>query len=147
MVIIFSGISGSGKSTESIAFAKKTGAIRLSSDELRGVIGKSEEDLTVSAKVFQVMEWMTDYLLKREHSVVVDATMLNEKARAPFITLARKHGVKVKVFVMNTSLDECQKRNAARARKVPPFVIVNQHKRLQIPTKDEVDEVEILGDV
>jgi predicted kinase len=144
MLVIFSGISGSGKTTESLKYACQRQTVRLSSDELRGVIGSSEEDQSVSGKVFQVMEWMTDYFLKSGQSVTIDATMVDPKARAPFVKLARKHGVKVKVYVVDTPLEECQKRNAARARKVPAFVIVNQHNRLKLPTLDEVDEVEVI---
>jgi protein phosphatase len=144
MLIIYSGISGSGKSTHS----KKTGistAVRLSSDELRAVIGKDENDQAVSGKVFQTMEYMTDYFLKEGRDVVIDATMVNAKARAPFVAIARKHKHKVKVIVMSTLIEEAKKRNANRDRKVPVFVIQAQANRFELPTSEEVDEIEIIN--
>jgi predicted kinase len=146
MLIIVMGVSGSGKSTYSKTLdTNNLRAVRLSSDELRGVLGSSEEDQTVSGKVFQTMEYMTEYLLKNNRDVIIDATMVSPKARAPFVAIARKLGKKVKVIVMNTPIEECKKRNANRDRKVPAFVIQAQANRLELPTKDEVDEIEFVS--
>lgn len=135
------GCSGAGKSTKSEKFTADKNVIRISSDALRAVLGKDETDQTVSGRVFQTMETMTEYLLKHGYSVLIDATNYSIKNRSAFVKLGRKYGARITAFVFNVPLDTLKARNAARARVVPEDVIERQFNGFVHPTTDEVDIV------
>ena len=137
------GIAGSGKSTK-VAEMKKAdpSLVVLSSDELRAVYGKDENDLSVSSIVFKTMEVMTEYFLKRGDKVVIDATNRSIKSRAQFISIARKLNKPVKAVVVPVSLEQALRQNGGRARQVPNHVIEKMYKDFVAPVIGEVDEVE-----
>ena len=136
------GIPGAGKSTRS-QIHEAAGLSVLSSDALRAVFGKSEEDQSVSRNVFLHMENETARLLAENHSVVIDATNYNRKNRSRFVQIGRKAGAHIIAEVFNTPLDVCKARNAARGRVVPDFVLDRMHKGFEMPLVGEVDEVKL----
>lgn len=133
---LFVGAPGAGKSSE-FQRAFYTGAVCLSSDTLRGQIGKDESDQSVSGQVFATMEVMARYLLNQGFDVVIDATNMTKKARAPFVRIGRECGARVRAKVFDTSIEECKRRNAARARKVPEHVIDRMFAQFEMPTEAE----------
>ena len=140
---ILVGLPGSGKSTWANAAANN--AIVISSDKLRGIIGVDESDQSVSPEVFRTMFAMTHYFLSEGKAVVIDATNVSKKSRAPFIAIARKYSAHVVACVANTPAEICKARNNARARVVPEFVIDRMAGAFEMPLVGEVDEVRILG--
>jgi protein phosphatase len=142
-LVIVCGLSGSGKSWLSKKREENNHRfIRLSSDELRGVIGSGEEDQTVSGQVFKTMEVMTEFFLKSGRSVIIDATMLNPRARKPFVELGRKYEALLIAYCVKTPLEKCLERNRNRKRFVPEEIIRIQAAKLEWPTKEEFDDVE-----
>lgn len=131
---ILVGISGSGKST----YAKKQAdQVVLSSDLFRAVIGKSEEDQTVSAEVFKTLKINCAYFLIQGKSVIIDATNKTKEDRAEFVAIAYKYGVDCEAIFFNLPLEKCKQNNLLRSRQVPERVIDNQFKRLEEPTFSE----------
>lgn len=137
MLIILTGPSGSGKSSFCKHFRHYD--IYLSSDLYRDVIGESESDQTVSAIVFDVLEWNVRYFLKQNDWVLLDATNLDKRSRGRFVKAARYLGKKVCVYYFDVPIEVCKERNGKRERVVPVSVIEKQFIKLEKPTKDEVD--------
>ena len=98
------GLPGSGKSTYVKNFIKDKEIEYLSSDELRAVYGKSEEDQSVTSFVFGHIKKKVDEFLKDDKNVLVDATSVNRKERSDYINTAKKYGAKVVAIVFITVL-------------------------------------------
>lgn len=133
--------AGAGKSFHAEKLSQGNDAIILSSDALRGVIGKNDSDLEVSSQVFRTMETMTEYFLKRGESVIIDATNYHMKARKPFIDIAKKLSVKVVAYVIDRPLDVILTQNRNRERFVPEHVIEKMFNNFVKPVVGEVNEV------
>ena len=141
-IIITVGAPGSGKSTwiEKYKHAHPYVTV-LSSDALRAVFGKDENDQTVSAKVFQYMESEADRLVNSGNTVLIDATNMHRKARKPWVDLAKKYRVIIEayVFVVNRDelIDRNQKRGDAGGRNVPTHVIDRMLNNYVAPSHEE----------
>ena len=93
-IYIAVGLPGSGKSTYAKNFIKGKDIEYLSSDELRAVFGKSEEDQTVTPLVFGHIKRKVDEYLKNGKNVLVDATSVNRRERSDYINTAKKYAQK-----------------------------------------------------
>lgn len=131
------GISGAGKSTFARDYCAKNGVIYLSSDVLRSVIGKSEEDQSVNAEVFFHLRRDVAYFLKIGNEVLVDATNLTKANREHFLKIARERGAQTRGWIFECPLEVALARNAARSRKVPEDVIKRQFSQLEVPVTGE----------
>lgn len=138
-LVLVCGISGSGKSTYAKVINKENEFILLSSDAFRAVLGRDENDQTVSAKAFEYLKNNARYFLKQGRSVIIDATSTYPKSRRDFVDIGREFGAVVVAYCMDIPIEVCKERNAARERVVPDFVIQNQANRLAFPTLEEFD--------
>lgn len=130
MAILYTmcGLPGAGKST----FTKKHGeCVVVSSDAIRAELYGSEEEQGDGAKVFAILNKRVAEALADGHDVIYDATNVTRKGRRAIIK--RFDAVHVCVFI-NTSKDECIRRNANRTRHVPVEVIEKMAERLAVPT-------------
>ncbi len=141
-IIVMVGAPGSGKST----WVKKYNLSHpyvtiLSSDALRAVFGKDENDQTVSAKVFQYMEIEADSLVRNGNTVLIDATNMHRKARKPWVDLAKKYGVVLEAYVFivdkDVLIERNKKRGAAGGRDVPADVIERMLNNYVAPSREE----------
>ncbi len=98
-IYIAVGLPGSGKSTYAKNFIKDKDIEYLSSDELRAVFGKGEDDQTVTPLVFGHIKRKVDEYLKNGKNVLVDATSVNRRERSDYINSAKKYGAKVVALV------------------------------------------------
>jgi predicted kinase len=145
-IYIAVGLPGSGKSTYAKNFIKGKDIEYLSSDELRAVFGKSEEDQTVTPLVFGHIKRKVDEFLKDGKNVLVDATSVNRRERADYITTAKKYGAKVVVLVFKMDrqglIDRNKKRGEQDGRVVPDWVIDKMLTKYEEPSTSEgIDEV------
>ena len=135
------GLPGSGKSTYAKNFIKGKDIEYLSSDELRAVYGKGEDDQTVTPIVFGHIKRKVDEFLKDGKNVLVDATSVNRKERSDYINTAKKYGAKVValVFKMDRAglIDRNKKRGEEGGRVVPDWVIDKMLNKYEEPDFNE----------
>ena len=141
------GLPGSGKSTYAKEFIKGKDIEYLSSDSLRAVFGKSEEDQTVTPLVFGHIKRKVDEFLKDGKNVMVDATSVNRKERSDYINTAKKYGAKVVAIIFKMDrqglIDRNKKRGEQGGRVVPDFVIDKMLAKYEEPSFDEGIDVTI----
>ena len=141
------GLPGSGKSTYAKEFIKGKEIEYLSSDSLRAVFGKSEEDQTVTPLVFGHIKKKVDEFLKDGKNVMVDATSVNHKERSDYINTAKKYGAKVVAIVFKMDrqglIDRNKKRGEQGGRVVPDWVIDKMLAKFEEPSYNEGIDVMI----
>ena len=141
------GLPGSGKSTYVKNFIKDKEIEYLSSDSLRAVYGKSEEDQTVTPLVFGHIKRKVDEFLKDGKNVLVDATSVNRKERSDYINTAKKYDSKVVAIVFKMDrqglIDRNKKRGEQGGRVVPDWVIDKMLAKFEEPSYDEGIDVMI----
>ena len=141
------GLPGSGKSTYVKNFIKDKDIEYLSSDSLRAVYGKSEEDQTVTPLVFGHIKRKVDEFLKDDKNVLVDATSVNRKERSDYINTAKKYGAKVVAIVFKMDrqglIDRNKKRGEEGGRVVPDWVIDKMLAKFEEPSYSEGIDVMI----
>ena len=141
------GLPGSGKSTYAKNFIKDKDIEYLSSDSLRAVYGKSEEDQTVTPLVFGHIKRKVDEFLKDGKNVMVDATSVNRKERSDYINTAKKYGAKVVAIVFKMDrqglIDRNKKRGEQGGRVVPDWVIDKMLNKFEEPSYSEGIDVMI----
>lgn len=130
------GIPASGKSTVALSFATALGLKYISSDEERERVTGDAGDISQDKKVWENLRANLKSSI-RERGVVFDATNVSKKSRRWLIDSAKSVGVNAFAIFMDTPLDVCLKRNAARDRKVPEHVIKSFFERIEHPSEDE----------
>jgi protein phosphatase len=149
-VILMVGAPGSGKSTFAKNFFKKNLNFKyLSSDALRAELGKGEDDQSVTPLVFSTLKNRLHHCLRRNESVIIDATNMNLKDRRDYIVAAQTFGAKIAAYVFlcdkQTLLERNKKRGAGGGRNVPEFVIDKMIAKYQAPTTQEgFDEIHFI---
>lgn len=141
------GVSGAGKSTFIEKFLKSHPDVVVhSSDKLRAVLGKSEEDQTVTPQVFSTIKYNLNRDLAAGKNVMIDATSLNPRERKDYILSAKRYSAKVIAYVLErdkaTLLKNQVKRKSSGGREVPEFVIDKMLSKYVRPSKSEgFDEI------
>jgi polynucleotide kinase-phosphatase len=124
------GISGSGKST----FARRNFAPSqtLSSDAFRALVADDENDQSASGDAFDALHYVAGKRLAANRLTVVDATNVQQHARASLVRLAREHDVLPVAIVLDVPVDECWARTELRPeRDFGRPVLTRQHKDLR----------------
>ena len=126
-LVVLVGVSGSGKSS----FARKHFASTevISSDFSPGLVVDTETGQTAPEPTFRMLNAMASARLGRGHIVVIDATNVQQEARAALIALARRHDVLPIAIVLDVPAELCLERNAARPVRDPGPQVVNHQRR------------------
>lgn len=147
------GVSGSGKSTVAMALATRAGAIRLRSDVERKRLARLAPEqpsdpaqreyfysAAMSRRVFAQLEQIAAQLLRAGFAVVVDATFLHRRARAPFLALAQQ--LAVPAFILDCRCEEAElvARLQARRGDASEADVAVMRRQLQQGDPFEVDE-------
>ena len=134
------GISASGKTT------KANEIINSNKSNPSGYINVNRDDLRFS--LFGFTSW-ADYKFSKTReafitksqfdtatlaislgmNVIVSDTNLSKKTRDKWKAFCKDQGVDYRELIVDTPVEECQKRNAVRANGIDPSVIYDQHKR------------------
>ncbi|MBU0553477.1 AAA family ATPase [Myxococcota bacterium] len=128
-LIVLMGVSGVGKSTFAARHFRETAI--LSSDRLRAWITDDEADQGATSDAFTLLHMLVDRRLAHRRLCVIDATNVQGFARAGYLSLARRHRLPAVALVLDLSLEVCQRRAAARARRVAPEIIAQQAQDLR----------------
>ena len=129
-LVVLIGVTGSGKST----FARRHFAPTrvLSSDQFRAMLADDENDQSVTAEAFETLHHVAGKRLAAGRLTVVDATNVQQHARAALVALARAHDVLPVAIVLDTPESVCWERTEARAdRDFGRNVVRRQHQALR----------------
>lgn len=116
-LILMVGESGSGKSTAAKELAAKTGALRISRDDLRLELrpgwtgptkGRAFEEFVIKTQFARAEE-----ALKNDQDCLIDDTNLNENTRQKWEKFA-KHKAEFDIYRILTDHKECIRRDAGR---------------------------------
>lgn len=125
-VVLTRGVSGTGKSTAALALVERIGAIRLRSDvERRRLFAEAgtEERYSESAsdQVHERLETLAALALEAGWTSIVDATLLEQRRRAPFLALAQRHDVPLRILDLHlpAALRDARLRQRAAAGRDP----------------------------
>src|SRR3981081_4931649 len=97
-LVVLIGASGSGKSTFAHTHFKPTEVV--SSDFCRGLVADDENDQSATPDAFDVLHYIVGTRLRRGLLTVVDATNVQQDARASLVKLARDHDVLADAIVL-----------------------------------------------
>lgn len=134
--IMMVGIPASGKSTKARDLARKTGALIISSDDLRHELFEDMNCQDRNTELFQEMNMRTIKFLKMGESVIYDATNLSSKRRKALLTQIPKGVFKCCIYMGATPYESLD-RDANRDRTVGFDVIDKMYKRTQVPMYKE----------
>lgn len=118
MILILSGLPGSGKTTEALAWVAESpdSRVRVNYDELRLELfgpawkfNSTDESLMKSEAIYRAR-----HALEEHRDVVIDNTNFTPKARQPWISLAKAFGVPYELADIDTPLDLCIARDKLR---------------------------------
>ena len=97
MLIIISGLPGTGKTTFARALAQQRDISHFNSDIIRTELGlRGQYDTTTKEKVYAQLEYRTSRTLQQGGDVVVDATFYKNQLRAPYIKMAADRSTPLK---------------------------------------------------
>ncbi|GAA1526592.1 polynucleotide kinase-phosphatase [Nocardioides humi] len=129
-LVVLVGVSGSGKSTFARQHFKPTEVV--SSDFCRGLVADDENDQSATPDAFDVLHYIVGTRLRRGLLTVVDATNVQQTARASLVRLAKSHDVMVDAIVLDVPERVAVDRNAARPdRAFGRHVVTRQHRDLK----------------
>ncbi|GAA4906967.1 putative kinase [Streptomonospora salina] len=129
-LVVLVGISGSGKST----FARRNFLPTqvVSSDVCRGLVSDDENDQSATADAFELLHHIVATRLRRGLLTVVDATNVQQRARAELVRIAKKHDVLATAIVLDVPEALARERNAARTdRDFGSHVLHRQRRELK----------------
>jgi protein phosphatase len=138
-LILLVGVAASGKST----FARRhfSPTEILSSDTLRGMIADDPAAQGATDDAFDLLHRILAMRLRRGRLTVVDATNVEEWARAELIAVARRHRRPSVAIVLDLPLAVALERNAIRsAPRPPPAAVRRQHRWLRDSISTLADE-------
>ncbi|MBX6356552.1 MAG: AAA family ATPase, partial [Micromonosporaceae bacterium] len=129
-LVVLVGISGSGKST----FARRHFAPTqvLSSDAFRAMVVDDENDQSATADAFELLHQVAAKRLRAGRLTIVDATNVQQFARAALVKIARDHDVLPVAIVFDVPEPVCWQRTQARPdRTFGRQVLRRQHHDLR----------------
>ena len=126
-VVVLVGASGAGKSHwAALHLGASAGVAVVSSDALRGLVGRGEDDQRAGTDAFAVLDLVVSRRCRRRLTTVIDTTGLDADRRARWLQEARRHRLPAHVVVFATPDRLCRARNRQRPRPVPAKVLTGQ---------------------
>jgi predicted kinase len=140
-MIIMIGVAGCGKSTFARRLSESGNYEYLSSDKLRGIYGKDENDQSATYIAFQQLKQkMLGAILDRKN-IIIDATNLTVDIRASYVSAAKNAGYKLTAIVFEVERDElirrCEARDKQIGKPIPIEAIDRMLKEFVLPTLEE----------
>ena len=138
-LVMLVGIAASGKSTFAARWFAPTAV--LSSDRMRAMITDDPSAQGATDDAFDLLHRILEMRLRRGRLSVVDATNVEDWARAQLLDLARRHRRPAVAIVLDVPLAVALERNALRASpRPPPAALRRQHGWLRSSLPSLADE-------
>ena len=149
-LVLLIGIAASGKTTFAARHFGPTEV--LSSDALRALIADDPSAQGATDDAFDLLHRLLEMRLRRGRLTVIDATNVEDWARAELIKVAKRHRRPVVAIVLDVPIEVALERNAKRASpRPPPSALNRQHRWLpdSLPAlaHEGFDAVHVLGSV
>ena len=137
-VIMLSGLPGTGKDTWAANNLPDLPVVSL--DDVRARLGIPPE--APQGRVAEEARRMARELLRKKRPFIWNATDLTPETRGRALRLFHSYKAWVRIIYLETTLDECLRRNSARQRHVPEDVIFRMLQKLAPPTTSEARNVQ-----
>jgi predicted kinase len=138
-LVLLIGVAASGKSTFARAHFAPTQV--LSSDQMRAMITDDPAAQGATEEAFDLLHRILELRLRRGRLTVVDATNVEDWARAELVNVARRHRRPAVAIILDLPLPVALERNAQRATPRPPAgAIRRQHRWLTDSLPSLADE-------
>jgi protein phosphatase len=138
-LVLLIGVAASGKSTFAARHFAATEV--LSSDGMRAMIADDPGAQGATDDAFDLLHRLLAMRLRRGRLTVVDATNVEDWARAELITAARHHRRPVVAIVLDLPLEVMLDRNRTRkGHRPPPAALRRQHRMLAESLPSLADE-------
>ncbi len=140
-MIIVCGLPGSGKTTHATALTERLGAIRMSPDDWMDSAGINLWDAETRATIERVQWELTQELLRRGHTVIIEWGTWGREERDTLREGARALGAAVELHYLDVPLEVLWERIHTRALESPPMTrlqLETYAHTIEIPTEDEL---------
>jgi len=138
-LVLLIGVAASGKSTFARTHFAPTEV--LSSDQMRATIADDPAAQGATEDAFDLLHRILELRLRRGRLTVVDATNVEDWARAELVKVARRHRRPAIAIVLDLPLTVALERNSQRATPRPPAgAIRRQHRWLTDSIPSLADE-------
>lgn len=122
---IMSGLPASGKSTKAQEITKTTGnTIRINKDLLRTMLHFDKFNGVNEGITQEASTYLALYFLSKDINVIIDDTNLNPKTMQHWKDFGQRCDAKIEHIDIDTSVQECIKRDLVREKKVGYHVIL-----------------------
>ncbi len=134
-ILILQGLPGSGKSTyaEELMLNEKGKWKRVNKDLLREMLDFSVFNNKNEKLIVNTRDWLIEYFIHNNFSVIVDDTNLHSKHVKRIIEIANQNDVEVKIMFIDTPLYECIERDSLRSKPVGEKVIRDMYNNFLLP--------------
>ena len=138
MIIVVSGLPGTGKSYFAEKLSDRLGAVHLNSDKLRNALhARGKYTIDDKMHIYQVMAEKTDQALDQGKSVIVDATFYKREMIELFISLAKERTAPIRFIKIEA--DETLVRERLQKRRTDS----EADFQVYVKIKDEFDELDV----
>lgn len=123
-MLIMQGLPASGKSTKAREFVAQGNTVRINKDLLRTMLHFDKFTGINEGMTRDAARTLAKTFLADGKNVVIDDTNLNAGTLQSWVDLAKEANAKIHHERMETSIEECLKRDAARDKSVGKHVII-----------------------
>ncbi len=138
-VIMLCGLPGTGKDTFIQKYYKDWPVVSL--DDIRRAHKISPKNTKANGKVLQIAKEMMKTHLRKQQFFVFNATNIIQQLRSQWIDLFTTYGARVKIVYLEVPYNQLMRQNQNRSHIVPTNVMERMIKKLEIPSRVEVETV------